>query len=105
VYDRPTQTIHLFERGDRRKKITAKILPFPSSNNNNNNQHHQEHELVKELIGVSLYDQLCEDIEVLDALLPLSAVTSTSLIRHQQSLLGGGGEGTTSSDNNEVSKV
>ena len=48
--------MHLFQRGNRRKKVNANIVGL------------DDPELV-EVIGEQLYNQLIEDIEVLDSLI------------------------------------
>ena len=57
VYDRSTRRVHLFVRGDRRKKVTANILDL-------------EDPSLEEIIGKTLHDKLLEDIDMLDALIP-----------------------------------
>mmetsp|Transcript_4951 Transcript_4951/g.8063 ORF Transcript_4951/g.8063 Transcript_4951/m.8063 type:complete len:642 (+) Transcript_4951:42-1967(+) len=56
VYDRPSRKIHLFERGDRRKKVASTIMDVDSPD-------------VEDVIGADLYAQLLEDVEVLDSLI------------------------------------
>jgi len=48
--------VHLFQRGNRRKKVNANIVSL------------DDPELV-EVIGEQLYQQLMEDIDVLDSLI------------------------------------
>ena len=57
VYDRSTMMVHLFVRGDRRKKIDANIVSL-------------EDPELEEIIGNALYLKLLEDIEMLDGLIP-----------------------------------
>lgn len=57
VYDRATKTVHLFAKGNRKKKVDATIISFDDPD-------------LPELITQTLYDQLLEDIEVLDMLIP-----------------------------------
>ncbi|RYH29278.1 GTP-binding protein [archaeon] len=57
VFDRTSREVHLFTRGNRRKKISSQILPLGSD--------------LQEEIGDALYRQLIEDIELLDNVLPL----------------------------------
>eukprot|EP00595_Chromulina_sp_UTEXLB2642_P002343 CAMPEP_0196766618 /NCGR_PEP_ID=MMETSP1095-20130614/27693_1 /TAXON_ID=96789 ORGANISM="Chromulina nebulosa, Strain UTEXLB2642" /NCGR_SAMPLE_ID=MMETSP1095 /ASSEMBLY_ACC=CAM_ASM_000446 /LENGTH=397 /DNA_ID=CAMNT_0042129727 /DNA_START=157 /DNA_END=1347 /DNA_ORIENTATION=+ len=58
VLDRATMDVHLFQRGDRRKKITASIVPYSNT------------DLLIDVIGQQFYDKLTEDIEMLDSLIP-----------------------------------
>lgn len=55
--DRTTKKIHLFQRGDRRKKINANIVSF------------DDPELL-DIIGQELYDKLLEDLDVVNSLIP-----------------------------------
>jgi peptide chain release factor 3 len=57
VLDRATNQVHLFQRGDRRKKIAANVVDLNDPD-------------LKEIIGESLHTKLLEDIEVLDMLIP-----------------------------------
>ena len=57
VLDRATNQVHLFQRGDRRKKIAANVVDLNDPD-------------LKEIIGESLHSKLLEDIEVLDMLIP-----------------------------------
>lgn len=57
VLDRETMAVHLFQRGDRRKKISASIIDFSNT------------DLLIEAIGTELYEKLKEDIEMLDMLI------------------------------------
>ena len=57
VYDRTTKQVHLFTRGDRRRKISANIVDL-------------EDPQLEEVIGNSLFMKLLEDIEMLDGLIP-----------------------------------
>lgn len=57
VYDRGSKTVHLFERGNRKKKVNANILTVDDP-------------VLPEVIGEELFLKLMEDIEVLDALIP-----------------------------------
>eukprot|EP01040_Poterioochromonas_malhamensis_P004099 gene4099-4387_t len=57
VYDRMKKQVHLFQRGDRRKKIFATILDINDPD-------------LLEAIGDSHYEKLLEDIEVLDTVMP-----------------------------------
>lgn len=57
VYDRASKTVHLFAKGNRKKKVDANVLSI-------------DHPDVPELITQTLFDQLKEDIEVLDMLIP-----------------------------------
>jgi len=56
VLDRATSKVHLFIRGDRKKKVSANILSL------------DDPELV-EVIGEELYEKLLEDIDMLDGLI------------------------------------
>jgi peptide chain release factor 3 len=58
VYDRATMQVHLFVRGDRRKKISANIVNFNDT------------ATLIEIIGQTAYDKLADDIEMLDSLIP-----------------------------------
>lgn len=58
VYDRASMKVHLFQRGDRRKKITASVIDFTT-----------EQDLLLEAIGEELFLKLLEDIEMLDSLI------------------------------------
>jgi len=57
VLDRASNKVHLFQRGDRRKKIAANVVDLNDPD-------------LKEIIGESLHAKLLEDIEVLDMLIP-----------------------------------
>eukprot|EP00981_Chlorochromonas_danica_P010193 scaffold3054_cov152-Ochromonas_danica.AAC.2 len=57
VFDRASQTVHLFTRGDRRKKLTATIVPLSQPD-------------LPDIIGQSHYDKLMEDIEMLNSVIP-----------------------------------
>lgn len=57
VLDRSTMEVHLFQRGDRRKKITASVINY------------KDKEILIDAIGQSFYDQLTDDIEMLDNLI------------------------------------
>lgn len=57
VYDRASKQVHLFIRGDRRKKIDANIVSL-------------DNQVLEEVIGTPLYTKLLEDIEMLDGLIP-----------------------------------
>lgn len=57
VLDRASNQVHLFQRGDRRKKIAANVVDLNDPD-------------LKEIIGESLHAKLLEDIEVLDMLIP-----------------------------------
>jgi peptide chain release factor 3 len=56
VYDRASKMVHLFVRGDRRKKVKANIVAV------------DDPELL-EIIGQRFFEKLVEDIEVLDSLI------------------------------------
>jgi len=56
VLDRATSEVHLFTRGDRRKKLTANVVALDDP-------------ALPEIIGETLYLKLLEDIETLDALI------------------------------------
>ena len=56
VYDRESRCVHLFTRGDRRKKLKATIVSIEQAAD------------LKEAIGENFYNKLLEDIEVLDSL-------------------------------------
>ena len=56
VLDRATNEVHLFTRGDRRKKVTANVVALTDPT-------------LPEIIGDTLYFKLLEDIETLDALI------------------------------------
>jgi len=56
VYDRSTKQVHLFTRGDRRKKIDANVVSL-------------EDPELEEIIGQQLMTKLLEDIEMLDGLI------------------------------------
>lgn len=56
VYDRQSKMVHLFQRGDRRKKLDANVLTLDDPE-------------LEEVIGGELYRQLMDDIEVLDSLI------------------------------------
>lgn len=56
VYDRASRAVHLFVRGDRRKKVKANIISI------------DEIDEMKEAIGERFFEKLLEDIEVLDSL-------------------------------------
>lgn len=56
VLDRATSKVHLFQRGDRRKKLAANIVDLDDP-------------VLEEVIGEQLYLKLLEDIETLDALI------------------------------------
>lgn len=49
--------IHLFQRGDRRKKIEAQIVDSSDPD-------------LPDIIGAQFHEKLLEDIEVLDSLIP-----------------------------------
>lgn len=70
VYDRATKQVHLFTRGDRRRKISANIVSL-------------EDPLLEEVIGSELHMKLLEDIEMLDGLIPAPDIPSIQ--RGQQS--------------------
>jgi peptide chain release factor 3 len=70
VYDRTTKQVHLFVRGDRRKKITANIVGLDDPQ-------------LKEIIGTSLHSKLLEDIEMLDGL--ITAPDTERIQRGEQS--------------------
>jgi peptide chain release factor 3 len=53
VYDRSSKQVHLFVRGDRRKKIDANIVALDDSS-------------LPEIIGKELFAKLMEDIDMLD---------------------------------------
>ena len=53
VYDRASKQVHLFVRGDRRKKIDANIVALDDSS-------------LPEIIGKELFAKLMEDIDMLD---------------------------------------
>jgi peptide chain release factor 3 len=55
VYDRLSKQIHLFKRGDRRKRLSATIINIEDSE-------------VEEIIGKELYAKLIEDLEILDTI-------------------------------------
>ena len=57
VFDRSSKQVHLFVRGDRRKKIDANIVGL-------------EDPVLEEIIGMPLFTKLLEDIEMLDGLIP-----------------------------------
>lgn len=57
VYDRQSRNIHLFQRGDRRKKISATIVSYDDPD-------------LPEIIGKEHFEKLQEDIEMLDSLIP-----------------------------------
>lgn len=57
VYDRASKKVHLFEKGNRKKKVNALIIDVKDKD-------------LPELITRTLYDKLMEDIEVLDSLMP-----------------------------------
>lgn len=57
VYDRASKAVHLFQRGDRRKKVTATVVEASDPE-------------LPEIIGQRHFDKLMEDIEVLDSLIP-----------------------------------
>jgi peptide chain release factor 3 len=57
VYDRATKMVHLFERGNRRKRIEASVVGVDDP-------------ILVEVIGEELFLKLLEDIEVLDSLIP-----------------------------------
>lgn len=59
VLDRATMQVHLFQRGDRRKKITANVIDYSDKDN------------LIEVIGQEFYDKLTDDIEMLDTLIPV----------------------------------
>jgi peptide chain release factor 3 len=56
-YDRMYKKVHLFVRGDRRKKVSANIIDINDPD-------------LKEIISEALFSKLMEDIEVLDTLIP-----------------------------------
>ena len=57
MYDRASKCVHLFVRGDRRKKLKATIVSL------------EQTEELQEAIGEGFYKKLLEDIEVLDSLI------------------------------------
>ena len=57
VFDRASQTVHLFQRGDRRKKVLANIIDIKDPE-------------IEDVIGHELYSKLLEDVEMLDSLIP-----------------------------------
>ena len=56
MYDRESRCVHLFTRGDRRKKLKASIVSIDNA------------EELREEIGEILFEKLLEDIDVLDSL-------------------------------------
>ena len=70
--DRASEKVHLFQRGDRRKKVFANIIDF----------HDPE---VADIIGEELYLKLLEDIEMLDGV--ISAPDYEKIEAGQQTLL------------------
>lgn len=57
MFDRASQTVHLFQRGDRRKKVTANVIDVKDPE-------------IEDVIGHELYAKLLEDVEMLDSLIP-----------------------------------
>ncbi len=57
VLDRATNEVHLFERGNRRKKVDANVVALDDPE-------------LAEIIGEELYTQLQEDVEMLDGVTP-----------------------------------
>jgi peptide chain release factor 3 len=55
VLDRATKKVHLFQRGDRRKKVTANVVDLDAPE-------------LREEIGEELFEKLLSDIEMLDGL-------------------------------------
>lgn len=49
--------MHLFQRGDRRKKVTANVIDVKDPE-------------IEDVIGHELYAKLLEDVEMLDSLIP-----------------------------------
>lgn len=64
VYERTTRRVHLFERGERGKKA-ERLMELSIDDCDDGNDEHGRNRL-KEIIGESLYDQLMEDVEILD---------------------------------------
>lgn len=74
VYDRISKQVHLFVRGDRRKKIKASVV----------DAHDPE---LEEIIGKTHFAQLMEDIEVLDSLMPEPDIELIAVSFHLSALI------------------
>lgn len=57
VYDRESKKVHLFQRGDRRKKVTATVVDIDDPD-------------LEDVIGSNQFLKLMEDIDMLDSLIP-----------------------------------
>lgn len=55
LYERETRLVHIYERGERGKKATGRTLPIDDTS-------------LEDILGNELYDQLLEDIEILDSM-------------------------------------
>ena len=51
-----TKKVHLFQRGDRRKKLSANIVDMDDPE-------------IEDIIGQAMYEKLMEDVEMLDNLI------------------------------------